>query len=276
MDDSQFHKYYLKWNPPIDEPDNPRVPFRPKRSRYFLGLLDKAKFERESMTVKKVSPRHDAELHFTIEEPSNSQKEYEVTISESPTCQCQDYHEKFKRKQLCKHIIWVYLYQLKVDEEHCLIQQRHLESHQVFQILKIPQVKDVLSNDERNGEGRIWYLSHKKDNPETCEAFRCKQVISPGELCVFVKGLQVLQLDPLEVSQREFYFCPRKDPCLRQMPLWSNLKFPTEISVKNDVTEDEFNTAKNKGALPLINRGCQFSQQFRELTNSCSSEEYFV
>lgn len=40
--------------------------------------------------------------------------------------------------------MWVYIYQLKVDEEHCLIQQIALEGNEVIdkEILKIPRVAD--------------------------------------------------------------------------------------------------------------------------------------
>ena len=258
LEDSQFYKYYLKTNLPIDEPGNPVSPrrrpyFRKTRSQHFLRCLQTAKSERESMTVRNETRLHDAESQFTIEEPLDSQKEYVVTISVSPTCECEDY-QKYKGNQLCKHIIWLYLYQLKVDEEHCLIQQILLKQNEVRQILKIPQVKVILSNDKRNaaGQGRTWYLSHKKNNPVTCvaKAFRCKKEISPGKLCVFVEGLQVRQLQPPEVSESKFYFCPSID-CLRQIPLWSNLEFPTKISVRNDVSPDQFKTTEKDG-LPLF------------------------
>ena len=271
MEDPQFHKYYLKPNPPIDEPDNPISPrqsssssilpsprqrphFRPTRSKHFLGRLQTAKSERESMTVRKENRQHDAESQFTIEEPLDSEKEYVVTISVSPTCECEDYlNQPRNRRQLCKHILWVYLYQLNVDEEHCLIQQVSLDDNQVIQILKIREVKGILSNDKRNaaGQRRTWYLSHKKNNPVACaaRALRCKEIISPGKLCVFVEGLQVRRLKPPEVSESKFYFCPSID-CLRQIPLWSNLEFPTKISAKEDVSPDEFKTAQKDG-LPL-------------------------
>ena len=256
MEDPQFHKYYLKSNPPIDEPDNPvsprrRPPFRSIRSQHFLRCLQTAKSERESMTIRKEAPLHDGESHFTIEEPLNSQKEYEVTISESPKCKCEDY-VKYKGNQLCKHIIWVYLYKLEVDEEHCLIQQIFLESNEVMQILKIPQVKVILSNRNAAGQPRTWYLSHMENNSVACvaKAFRCKEEISPGDLCVFVEGLQVQRLEPPEVSESKFYFCPSID-CLRKIPLWSNLEYPTKILAKNDVSPDQINTAKKKG-LPIF------------------------
>lgn len=276
MDDPQFHKYYLKSksNPPKprkrdqeklftpliesenDEPDNkpsnsPRQrPFRPTRSQHFLTRLSTAEKQVEFMAVSNVNPQHDV-AWFTIQN-LNSQREYVVKISVDPTCECEDY-QKFKGNQLCKHIIWVYLYQLKVDKEHCLIQQIALKRNEVMQILKIPRVKAILSKDKRNDQEPTWYLSHKEKkrgkNP-CCKAFRCKREISPGELCVFVQGLEVVELEPPKVYQSKFYFCPQI-ACLQQFPLWSNLAFPTKILVKNDVSPSQIEKAKQDG-LPLF------------------------
>ena len=245
-EDEKFHKYYLKSIPPIDEPDAkpPQRPFRPNKSLHFLERLKKAKSERQSFLKKTVTRQRDFSCQFTIQN-LNSQEEYVVTISVAPSCECEDY-QKFKENELCKHIIWIYLDQLKVDEEHCLIQQIALKTDEVMQILEIPRVKAILSKDNRNDQGRTWYLSHKEKKPgknPCCKAFRCKKEISPGELCVFVEGLQVVRLEPPKVYQTKFYFCP-KIVCLQQFPLWSNLAFPTVISAKNDVSPSQIEEAK--------------------------------
>ena len=254
-EDEKFHKYYLKSIPPIDEPDaKPRQrPFRPNKSLHFLERLSEAKSERQSFLIKKtVTSQRDFSCQFTIQNLS-SQKEYEVTISVAPSCECEDY-KKFKGNELCKHIIWIYLDQLKVDEEHCLIQQIALKTDEVMQILEIPRVKAILSEDNRKDQGRTWYLSHKEKrsgkNP-CCKAFRCKKEISPGELCVFAEGLQVV---PPKVYKTKFYFCP-KIACLQQFPLWSNLAFPTVISAKNDVSPSQIEEAKQflpEDKIPIV------------------------
>ena len=270
MADQQFHKYYLKSksNPPKppkrdpeqpltplieekDEPDNRPRRFRGTRSEHFLKRLSKAEEQVKSMEVSNFNLQQDV-AWFTIQN-LNSRREYVVKISVDPTCECED-HQKFKGNQLCKHIIWVYLYQLKVDKKHCLIQQIALKRNEVMQILKIPRVKvDILSKDKRNDQEPTWYLSHKEKkrgkNP-CCKAFRCKKEISPGELCVFVEGLEVVKLEPPEVYQSKFYFCPQI-ACLQQFPLWSNLAFPTKILVKNYVSPSQIEKAKQDG-LPLF------------------------
>ena len=123
----------------------------------------------ESMAVRKGPNR------LTVRQPDvarsflqsgrnlNSQIEFVVKISVAPTCEC-GYYKKSKGNQLCKHIICVYIYQLKVDEERCLIQQIALERNEVMQMVKIPRVKAILSKDKRNDQGRTWYLSHKEKN----------------------------------------------------------------------------------------------------------------
>ena len=135
-----------------------------------------------------------------------------------------------------------------MDEEHCLIQQIFLESNEVMQILKIRQVKDILSKRNAAGQRRTWYLLRMKNEPVACfaKAFRCREEISRGDLCVFVEGLQVQRLEPPQVSESEFYFCPSID-CLWKIPLWSNLEYPTTILAEEDVYPHEFKTAKKKG-----------------------------
>ena len=252
-EDEKFHKYYLKSIPPSidprsmihDQPDaRPRPrPFRPHKSKHFSERLERAKSERRSFNMTR---QHDFSCQgkFAIQNLT-SQKEYVVTISVSPTCECEDF-KKSKGNELCKHIIWIYLYQLQVDEEHCLIQQIELKKNEVMQILEIPRVKAILSKDKRNSQRRTWYLSRKERKPgknPCCKAFRCKKEISPGELCVFVEGLQVVQLEPPKFYQTKFYFCPQI-ACLQQFPLWSNLAFPTVISAKNDVSPSQIEKAK--------------------------------
>ena len=250
-EDEKFHKYYLKSIPPIDDPDaKPRQrKFRPNKSLDFLERLKKAKSEKQSFLKKTVTRQHDFSCQFTIKN-LNSQEEYVVTISVAPSCECEDYKTSEENK-LCEHIIWIYLDQLKVDEEHCLIQQIALKTDEVMQILEIPRVKAMLSRDNRNDKGRTWYLPHKEKkrgkNP-CCKAFRhgldgCKKEISPRELCVFVEWLQLVQLEPPKVYQTKFYFCSNID-CLQQFPLWSNLAFPTVISAKNDVSPSQIEEAK--------------------------------
>ena len=117
---------------------------------------------------------------------------------------------------------------------------------------KYLKVKVILSNRNAAGQRLTWYLSHMKDNSVACvaKAFRCREKISTGDLCVFVEGLQVQRLEPPEVSESKFYSCPSIN-CLRKIPLWSNLEYPTKILAKKDVQPDEINTARKKG-LPIF------------------------
>ena len=277
MEDPQFHKYYLKsksnsLKPPgtdqkqpsigaTDERNNElsnsrRRPFRSTRSQHFLQRLNTMKSQRESIAVRNDPNRPSVcrpdVARFTIRN-LNSQIEYVVKISVAPTCECEDY-QKFKGNQLCKHIIWVYLYQLKVDEEHCLIQQialeRKMKSCKPSKYLEWGLYCPTIKGTIRDVRGIYPTRKKKRGKNPCCKAFRCKREISPGELCVFVEGLQVVQLEPPKVCQSKFCFCPRIS-CLQQFPLWLNLAFPTKILVQNDVSPSQIEKAKQDG-LPLF------------------------
>ena len=144
---------------------------------------------------------------------SDGQRRYEVEVSAAPGCE--DY-KKFNWKELCKHVIWVYLNVLKVDEESPLINQITLAEDSVRQIVteslpiasssvdnispsndfrnRMERVKSILSKDKRKDQQLMWYLLHRErkpgENPH-CKALRCKKEVLPGNLCVSVKGLEV-------------------------------------------------------------------------------------
>lgn len=226
MEDRQFHEYHLKSKskpttdleqpliPSTGEQDNKPSNFLRKRfrsrSKHFLERLSTAKSERKSMKVIRDENRQydvrDPVARFTIQN-SVSLKEYVVTISVAPSCQCEDYKKfnKLKEKQLCKHIIWIYLFQLGVDEEHCLIQQIALERDEVKQILEIPRVKAILSKDNRNDQRRTWYLSHKERKPginPRCKAFRCEKKFHLENFVFMLKGYKCNWSHPKSTQQK--------------------------------------------------------------------------
>lgn len=247
--------------------------FRPTRSSHFLSRFQKAKRESESLQVGKVISQSGISCVLEIQSFS-SQNAYKVVISEAPSCTCEDY-KKFNGKELCKHIIWVYLYVLKVDEDNPSINQTTLSTDAVRHILTPPltiessytadnsskskacdrvrmdRVKSILAKDKRNDQRLVWYLLHKERKPGKhphCKALRCRKEILPGDLCVFVKGLEVPYQQEFAV-QSSFHFCPRID-CLQQIPPWSNLVLPTKVSIQKGVSDAEIATALRDG-LPL-------------------------
>ena len=164
-------------------------------------------------------------------------------------------------------------YVLKVDEESPSINQITLSEDSVRQILaeslpiasscvdnssrskdfrsRMERVQFILSQDKRKDQQLMWYLLHKERKPGKnphCKALRCKKEVLPGDLCVFVKGLEVPYQQGFAV-QSSFYFCPRMD-CLQQIPPWSNLAIPVKVSIKENVSDAEIAGALRDG-LPL-------------------------
>ena len=172
--------------------------FRSTRSTHFLSRLQKAKQDKDSIKVRKVLSQSDVSSRFEVQ-GSDGQRRYEVEVSEAPSCTCEDY-KKFNGKELCKHVIWVYLYVLKVDEESPLINQITLSEDSVRQILmeslaiasssvdnispsndfrsRMERVESILSKDKRKDQHFMRYLVHKERKPGKnphCKALRCKK-----------------------------------------------------------------------------------------------------
>ena len=59
---------------------------------------------------------------------------YDVHISVAPSCTCNFYNSR--KKVVCKHIIWVMLFQLRVQENNSILQQVALTEEEVKTLLK--------------------------------------------------------------------------------------------------------------------------------------------
>lgn len=159
--------------------------FRSVRSAHFLSRLQKAKQDKGSIKLRKVLSQSDVSCRFEVQ-GSDGQRKYEVEVSAAPSCTCEDY-KKFNGKELCKHVIWVYLYILKVDDESPIINQITLSEDSVRQIMtesapiasssvdnispsndfrsRMERVKSILSKDKRKDQQLMWYLLHKERKP---------------------------------------------------------------------------------------------------------------
>ena len=96
--------------------------------------LKMQKKEKDTIKVAKEISWSRLSVSFEIVS-SGGEKVYEVEISNTPTCTCEDY-KKFSGKELCKHIIWIYIFISKVDENSQLIHQITL-SEEALQELRI-------------------------------------------------------------------------------------------------------------------------------------------
>lgn len=159
--------------------------FRSVRSAQFLSRFQKAKQDKGSIKLRKVLSQSDVSSRFEVQ-GSDGQRKYEVEVSAAPSCTCEDY-KKFNGKELCKHVIWVYLYVLKVDDESPIINQITHSEDSVRQIVtesapiasssvdnispsndfrsRMERVKSILSKDKRKDQQLMWYLLHKERKP---------------------------------------------------------------------------------------------------------------
>lgn len=230
-----------------------------------MHTLENAKREKGFIKLKNQPSQSQQSPHsqsFYIVDRDDQREPYTVEVSTAPSCTCPDY-KKSTGKELCKHIIWVYLYVLHVEETSNLLQQVSLYADEVVEILSAKDAKGILSQDERYDLELQWYLLHKKEENERrekpfCEARRCTNGrcthrkcqgrikgpgIVPGDLCFVVKGLRV-SADKKSVEESSFYFGP-DGACVQQFPLNSNLKYPTKVFRGKDVSDRELQIVQN-------------------------------
>ena len=198
--------------------------YRPSRSKTFLNKLRLAKEEKNDIKVKSLETGNDFEKSYTL--VTKSLATYKVKIGKNHSCQCLDF-SKNVGKDLCKHIIWILLNVCQIPEESELLQQVSLteaECSEIFanappipEILKYASsarnqtrqemVTNLLMNDRRNCQPKVWVLKRKNKQKGTTPRCRgCRKEQNEGELCVSVVGLYV----PFEqnfVVETTFYFC---------------------------------------------------------------------
>ena len=103
---------------------------RTTRSKQFLSSLSKAKHEPFALKNKPKSKisRKTVFKVYSI----NSGKVYDVKVDKSPSCTYYYFAANDRnRRQVCKHMIWVYLYVLKVPVSNDVIQQIALTDAEV-------------------------------------------------------------------------------------------------------------------------------------------------
>jgi hypothetical protein len=119
----------------------PRV-FRKKKSSIFLKSLEKAKTSRHEIAVSKTLNVSQNERRYAV---SSSGKVYHVSVCQVPSCTCP--FKLNKPNEVCKHLIWVYLFVLGLQKESNLIQQVGLtksELNKIFRNTPVSVPNDVL------------------------------------------------------------------------------------------------------------------------------------
>ena len=71
--------------------------------------------------ISKISIVNDSKQIYTVLSSPNGRKKYEATVCCSPSCTCPDY-KKNGKNVLCKHIMFAFLYALRVEQEAFLKQ----------------------------------------------------------------------------------------------------------------------------------------------------------
>lgn len=110
--------------------------YRKNRSKQFIRNLEKAKTQRTRISV--VSFENVSECHrkytVTSAQVQDHSVAYEVNICTKPSCSCP---EGLKLKQnVCKHILWIYMFVLGLADSCPLLQQVHLTTEEVTKMLK--------------------------------------------------------------------------------------------------------------------------------------------
>ena len=219
----------------------PRV-FRKTKSFVFQRSLDEAKRKKHEMAVKKTLSTSSDERRYAI---SSSGKGYEVSVGQIPSCTC-----PFKSKkpdQICKHLVWVYLYVLEIGEQSNLIQQVGLTKSEVNKMFKdapvnvpknvlLPEgvestISQAFGKHSTNKTPQEWIIT-RKDHPKTahCSGAPCFNQIEKGDLHLAVKGLYCPPNQAVAVSTT-FRYCiniectKRKRSRSNISPLQSNVVF---------------------------------------------------
>ena len=123
--------------------------FRKHRSKQFNKNLSKAKKQKTRISVVNssvIDSLHRAYV-VTSAQVEDHSLNYEVHVSKEPSCNCpQGLRTK---KDVCKHIIWVCLFVLKVPESSSMLNQVYLTEKEVEQIFhNAPSLSTMTGNLE--------------------------------------------------------------------------------------------------------------------------------
>ena len=200
--------------------------------------------------------------------PSLQREPYIASIAMEPHCSCPDFL-KNGNSGPCKHLIWLYIFVFKVNEEVPLLQQKSLTSEELTLLLadykieeryicsekrppsRFEECKKLLREDDRfadySHEWKLMKKKKKRGRAPQCQT--CKTSIQENMSCLLCRALYV----PYEqhfVREKDFYFCPLKS-CIKALPFYTNLTQPDKILVSGNVSLIEKQSAIKEG-LPVL------------------------
>ena len=245
--------------------------FRGKRSQIAIRKISSAKKGKNDIKIKSFKDTFSGRVFEIMGSKPTLQKDpYTVSIGLVPQCTCIDFLKNSKSGP-CKHIIWLYLYVFKIDEEDSLIHQTSITSEELTKLLAVYDVDDayIFKDKERNLTSRYqeckkllredarftsykieWKLIRKgKKRGRDPQCPTCKATITVGMPCLHCEALYV----PYEqqfIQEKDFFFCAKK-ACVKRPPFYTNIVEPSVIKMSNEVSLDEKQSAVADG-LPII------------------------
>ena len=198
---------------------------------------------------------------------------YTVSIGTTPSCTCEDFM-KSQMVKICKHLIWVYVVVLRVNEKDDTPQQAALteeEVHSIFQRAPPPctQPKPALGkkhlvskssiNDGQSNAERVIRNDLRSNHPQVRRLERLNRSTGSKPQCAgckkvsFDTGDILLAVDALYVPrnkefcvQRTYRFCVDA-PCFSEMPRFSNLKPARNALAGRGATQEDIERAFSMG-----------------------------
>ena len=218
----------------------------PKRSKntakMFNSRFETAKVLEQTMKIRKVVKVSDLKQEFDVLSTESGRVTYKVIICNVPSCTCPDYKNNGMVVS-CKHIIFIFLFVLKVDEE-TISNAPHIGDEDVKALLSIvqveerfmkrtppserPDVRKLLGEHELFGQQQTYTLHHKASRSAKCTG--CKKILQVGTLAVRVNGALTVPYGKNKAVEQVFYFCAQKH-CFTKVPIWCNVKMPSQDEV---------------------------------------------
>ena len=99
--------------------------------------LNTARENEHIFKISKISVANDSKQIYTVLSSPNGRKKYEATVCCSPSCTCPDY-KKNGNNVLCKHIMFPFLYALRVEQE-AFLSQIYIQKENYEKFLEILQ-----------------------------------------------------------------------------------------------------------------------------------------
>ena len=244
------------------------------RSRQFNNTLKRAtQTDRHRIKLSRVIEEDDVVRKYEVTSARDwlGYGPYSVSIGKTPSCTCEDFM-KSRSVKICKHLIWVCVVVLGVDENSNILQLAALTEEEVRSIFQhapppctqpkpassktrlVPQscssatsaqckADKIVRRDPRSKEQPVWRLERfeRKAGPKP-QCVGCKKES-------FDTGDIVLAVDALYVP-RDKEFCVRfcvDVQCFSKLPKFSNLGPVTNAVVGRGATQQDVERALSMG-----------------------------